>query len=224
MAEGIEKTMSSLLKVDSSQRNRHTDEIISITVDALKKGALIIYPTETVYGLGVDCFNEEALGKLYKVKKRDKSKPVSLIAADIPMVMEYIDRVPDSGKKMMNRFWPGPLTLIFKAAAHVNSMLTGGIGIGFRVPDNVLCRMLSKKLGRPITSTSANLSGGKECRTIAEIPQEIKAAADVILDEGTTRRDVPSTVISVAAEPPELLRDGAISKTVIESYLGVCLK
>lgn len=211
--------MNHLIVINQEQPD---DDGIRIAVEALQHGGLIIYPTETVYGLGVDCENEHAVKNLYRVKKRKEAKPISLIAADIEMVLDYVDKVSDFGRRLMDRFWPGPLTIVFEAETNVNPLIRGGTSaIGIRVPDNVLCCTLVQQLGRPITSTSANLSGEKECRRIEQIPGGLKSAAEVILDGGKTRGIAPSTVISVTADIPEILREGAVSRNLIENFLGI---
>jgi len=213
--------MSHLIVINQEQPD---EDNVRIAVETLRQGGIIIYPTETVYGLGVDCENEQAVKNLYRVKKRKETKPFSLIAADREMVQDYVDEVSDFGRKLTDRFWPGPLTIVFKANENVNPLITcGTAAIGMRVPDNMLCRTLVQQLGRPITSTSANLSGEKECRIIKQIPDALKTAVEVILDGGETRGTVPSTVISVASDTPEILREGAIPRNLIENYLGMIL-
>ena len=213
--------MNHLIVINQEQPDK---DGVRTAVETLQQGGIIIYPTETVYGLGVDCENEQAVKNLYRVKKRKETKPFSLIAADREMVLDYVDEVSGFGRKLMDRFWPGPLTIVFKARTNVNPLITGGTAaIGIRVPDNMLCCTLVQQLGRPITSTSANLSGEKECRRIEQIPGALKSAADVILDSGETRGIVPSTVISIANDPPEILREGAVSRNLIEDFLGITL-
>ena len=210
--------MSRLIKIDREQMK---EEAVAAAVNALRDGAMIIYPTETIYGLGVDCTQQEAIKKLYRVKKRARSKPVALIAADRAMVMRYVVEVSEDAHRLMEEFWPGALTLVFNADECVGRLLTGGTGtIGIRVPGDALCRMLAKGLGRPITATSANIAGEKESRSLDQIPYEITSSADFILDGGTTPGTAPSTVISVASDRLEVLRDGAVPRNVLERFLG----
>ena len=213
--------MSHLILINQEQPDKDS---VRITIEALRQGEIIIYPTETVYGLGVDCENEQAVRNLYRVKKRKETKPFLLIAADREMVRNYVNEVSDFGHRLMDKFWPGPLTIVFKAGTNVSQLVRGGTTeIGIRVPDNMLCRSIVKELGRPITSTSANLSGEKECSTIEQIPMAVRSAAAIILDGGKTRGIVPSTVISITADPPEILRDGAVSRDLIENFLNINL-
>ena len=210
--------MSRQITIDREQMK---EEAVAAAVTALRGGAMIIYPTETVYGLGVDCTQRDAVKKLYRVKKRASSKPVALIAADRAMVMRHVVGVSADAHRLMEEFWPGALTLVFSANELVGRLLTGGTGtIGIRVPGDALCRLLAKGLGRPITATSANFSGEKESRSLEQVPHGITSSADVILDGGTTPGIAPSTVVSVATGRLEMLRDGAVPRNVLERFLG----
>ncbi len=196
-------------------------DIIDAVVEVLLNGEMIIFPTETLYGLGVDCENEKAVQRLYNHKKRSEQKAVPVIASDLKMVLKYIKNPSKAGEQLIERFWPGPLTLVFEAQPSVLPVITGNSGtIGIRIPDSGFCRDLVRKLGRCISATSANFSGCNENRRIWDIPEKLRAACALILHGGETPRTVPSTVISLTGDRPVMLREGVIKKNIIEEALG----
>lgn len=212
--------MERVIRLDPTNKGCPDDDSLIALVKDLRNGAVIIYPTETVYGLGADCNNENAVRKLFMIKNRDKSKPISIIAGDISMALCYVENVSETAKSLMDAFWPGPLTLVFSAGERVNRMIRAGTdSVGVRVPGSEFCRRLALKLGNPITSTSVNISGEPECRAVKDIPRDIKSAADIIVDGGRLTENLPSTVVSVVDMTPVILREGAISTSLIEKYV-----
>lgn len=197
-------------------------EVVQTAADVLKRGGVIVYPTDTVYGIGVDVAQVSAMKRLFEIKKRDTLKPVSLMVTGIVMVEEYVESIPLYSAKVLNAYWPGPLTAVFRAKKDINPLLTReGDTIGFRVPDNAFCLELIRLYNNPITSTSANLSGEKECTSIEQLVSEVKDAVDLIIDGGEITGGVPSTVVFFDYESPKLLREGAIPKIEIERLLGI---
>ncbi|MEI6126498.1 MAG: L-threonylcarbamoyladenylate synthase [Pseudomonadota bacterium] len=185
----------------------------------VKKGGIIIYPTETVYGLGALYSNEEALKRVFAVKGRDELKPVLVLIREPAELHSLASDVSGQALALARNFWPGPLTLIFKAAAHLSPLLTGiDNTIGCRVSSSLAAQRLLDFLPEPLTSTSANLSGGINPSTIEEIPEELRNAVDVILDAGATHGGLPSTVIDVTRLPFTVVREGALpSQQVLSS-------
>lgn len=198
--------------------NGSDDKVIIEAVEAMKDGKIIVFPTETLYGLGTDCENEEAVDKLFQVKKRDSSKALPILAADIGMVLKYADAPPAYGIELMEKLWPGAVTMVFNAQPTVISRLTGNSGtIGIRVPGSDFCRKMIQRMGRGITATSANFSGEPESRTIWEIPDAVKDKSEIILHAGEYAESAkPSTVIAVYEDQPRLLRKGAVPVEKIE--------
>ncbi len=197
------------------------DQDIDRAAKLLKCGGLIIYPTDTVYGLGVDAENPQALDRLFSIKQRDRYKPVSLIASDVGMVKKLTAELPEYGEKLMDSFWPGPLTIVLKTLPGNPGSTGGDRGtIGIRIPANELCIRLVRAFGRPITSTSANLSGGADCSAVDQIHRSLRSAADLIIDAGRTEGAVPSTVISIAEDRPRIIREGAVPKGALETIAG----
>jgi L-threonylcarbamoyladenylate synthase len=172
---------------------------------------VIAYPTDTFYGLGADPRDPEAVKKVFDIKGRKAGQPILLLLHDRSEVTAWASAVTRSAERLMDRFWPGPLTLVFPAAAHVLPELTGGSGtIGLRVPGNDLTRDLLCYMGTALTGTSANRSGGRDPRTAEEVMREVGDRVDLVLDGGATAGDRPSTVVDVTVEPPRVIRQGII--------------
>lgn len=189
--------------------------------DFLKTGNILLYPTDTVYGLGVDALNAEALKKLKELKGRDaeeSKKPISILVADMAMAGEYAEVTP-LAEKLAARFLPGKLTLVLKAKSNLPDELTAGTGtIGIRIPHNVFCLTLVREFGRPITATSANVAGMETKSSAPEILAQFGERAGMIgkvIDAGELVHSLPSTVVDARNEKPLLLREGAVSKDSI---------
>jgi len=182
--------------------------------EVVRAGGVIAYPTDTFYGLGADPGNREAVRKLFAIKGRKTDQAILLLLADRSEVPAWASGITGSAERLMGRFWPGPLTLVFPAAAHVLPELTGGSGtIGLRVPGHETTRALLRYLGTALTGTSANRSGGRDLRTIDEVMAEVGGRIDLVLDGGTAATDRPSTIVDVTIEPPRIIRQGIIDIT-----------
>jgi L-threonylcarbamoyladenylate synthase len=187
----------------------------------LKSGGVIAFPTETFYGLGADAENEKAVEKVYVIKGRTFTKPLPLIIGDPSHLDRYVKRIPETARILIADFWPGALTLVFEASAFVLPRLTGGTGkIGIRLSSHPIASRLSEMLSRPVTATSANLSGEKECSSIDDMGTPLKERVDAVVDGGQTPGGLGSTIIDVTTDPPALLREGAIPSSFIEDRLG----
>ena len=216
-----EPVIREIIRIDSENpKCNYEDEIARIS-EELDRGKLIIYPTETVYGLGVDFQNDSAMKRLCDVKGRETSKQISVIAADTQMALQYIEKPKTSASMLMEMFWPGPLTIVFPAnKEYFSKKSEKSFTLGIRVPGNSFCRNLAEKFGRPITATSANFSGEKESISIDQIHQDVVNSVDIIIDGGELLSRIPSTVISVVNDYPVILREGAIPRNKIEECLG----
>ena len=193
---------------------------LMMVAEVIKAGGIIGYPTETVYGLGADPFNPAAVNKIFRLKGREKNKPILLIAENIDQVKQLTAEYPRAAETLASAFWPGPLTLVFRASPELPVEIIGvNRTIGIRIPDHKMCLELIKISGVPITSTSANISGNKNPTSAEEVAANFGDQLDLIIDGGQTKSEIPSTVISVDQENVRLLRQGAISKTEIEKIL-----
>ena len=187
------------------------DKVFARCREVVRARGVIAYPTDTFYGLGADPRDPEAVKRIFAIKGREAGQPILLLLRDRSEVAAWASVVTPSAERLMERFWPGPLTLVFPAAPHVLPELTGGGGtIGLRVPGNELTRELLRNLGTALTGTSANRSGGRDPRTAEEVMREVGDRVDLVLDGGATTGDRPSTVVDVTVEPPRIIRQGAI--------------
>jgi L-threonylcarbamoyladenylate synthase len=187
------------------------DAVFERCRDVVRTRGVIAYPTDTFYGLGADPRDPEAVRRIFAIKGREAGQPILLLLHDRSEVAAWASTVTPSAERLMERFWPGPLTLVFPAAPHVLPELTGGSGtIGLRVPGNKLTRELLRNLGTALTGTSANRSGGRDPRTADEVMREVGDRVELVLDGGTTTGDRPSTVVDVTVEPPRIIRRGTI--------------
>ena len=178
----------------------------------LNRGGLVAYPTESWYGLAVDPFNPEALDRLFAVKQRDKSKPVPTIISSRDQLALLVQEVPPSCRVLMERFWPGPLTLVFPARSHVPSRLTAGTGtVAVRCSSHPLAAGLAEAFAGPITATSANISGRPPQDSARGVADCLGAEVDMILDGGRTAGVCASTVVSCLGGTLSCVRRGQIA-------------
>ena len=182
-------------------------------------GGIVAYPTETFYGLGADATNEKAIEKIFAVKGRNFNNPISLIIGQADDIHPLVQDVPEAARKLMKTFWPGALTIVFLAANNVSPLLTAQSGkIGLRVSSHPGAQGIVQKLKRPLTATSANLTGAPECTRASEVAEQIGDKIDAIIDLGPTPGAAGSTIIDITCDPPVILREGVISRKTIEKY------
>jgi L-threonylcarbamoyladenylate synthase len=188
-------------------------------IAALQAGKLVVYPTETFYAIGADAFSRVALQRLFRAKGREEGRPIGLIAADTSMAFSVAREVPIDARRLADAFWPGPLTIVMPAREEIAPELAGPDGVGVRVSPNPVARSLSAGLGRPITATSANLSGAAPASTIAEARAGLGGKVKVYLEGEKLTALVPSTVIAVNGSGWKMVRVGAISAERIAAVL-----
>lgn len=188
---------------------------------ALKRGELVAFPTETVYGLGADATNVTAVGKVYAAKGRPSDNPLIVTVADADMVGQYATITPLAAK-LMQAFWPGPLTIILNILPGRLSMkVTGGLQTAaFRNPDNALTRKLIATAGVPIVGPSANTSGKPSPTTADHVLHDLDGKIAGVLDDGPTQVGVESAIIDLTVTPPAILRPGAIGPDELEPLIG----
>ncbi len=190
-------------------------------LDALREGELVVYPTETFYGIAADAFLTAALDRLFTLKGRDRKKPIALIAADSPMAFELAASIPNTARKLAEAFWPGPLTLVLPPRDGIPRALVGPEGIGIRVSPHPVARALAAGLGRPITATSANLSGHPPAVTLAEARAALGDKIKVYLEGGKLGAARASSVVACDPEGIRVLREGAIGERELLAALSV---
>jgi len=201
----------------------HSEEdVINSAAAIVSRGGVIAYPTETIYGLGADATNEQAIRRIFEIKGRNFNNPISLIIGHSQNVYPLVRKVTASAQKLMDAFWPGPLTIIFEAAGNVSPLLTADTGrIGIRLSGHDAARKIAGKAGKPLTATSANLSGSPECATADQVISQLGDRLDTIVDLGKTSGSVSSTIIDATTEQPVILRSGGISQEEIFKKTGL---
>ncbi len=195
---------------------------IADAVATLATGGVVVFPTETYYGLAADPRHDEAVERLYLVKGRAPDLVIPLIAADRAQVETQIGPLTSLAACLADRFWPGPLTLAIAPVRRFAAQVHGpGGSVAVRVPDHAVARALAAACGCPLTSTSANRSGRPPVRTAADAERELGSLIDLILDAGSTSGGAPSTIVDVTGASPVLVRAGAIAwARVLESCTG----
>lgn len=199
----------------------HFQEIDAAAKD-LQDGQLVAFPTETVYGLGADATNEEAVKQVYAAKGRPSDNPLIVHVASIDMVEKYAAEIPDKAWKLMKHFWPGSLTIILKIkAGSLSKTVTGGLStVAFRFPNNQATIELIRRAGVPMVGPSANTSGKPSPTTAQHVYHDLHGKIKGILDDGPTQVGVESTVLDMSTDQPTILRPGAVTKEDIESVIG----
>ncbi|MBN3038268.1 MAG: threonylcarbamoyl-AMP synthase [Candidatus Omnitrophica bacterium] len=205
-------------------------EIINIDpqdldLDKIKKAAMIIteggivaFPTETVYGLAADYSNSEAVKRIFTIKRRPEHKPLTIQIHDINSLNELVSDIPVFAYKLMSAFWPGPLTLIFRAKKGLPAYLNTGAQdtVGVRIPNNKIALDLIRESGKPIVAPSANISGRPPAKDVKEVLNDFDGLIDMVVDGGEVELGVASTVLDLTQEPFAVLREGAISNKDIQ--------
>lgn len=195
-------------------------DLIGQAAKVLQSGGVIGYPTETVYGIGCNAFDAEAVNRIFQLKQRDRGKAMILIAADLLQISDLVESIPESAEKLMENFWPGPLTMVFKSSQFLKDFaFRKSKTIAVRIPDCAICLSLLKTCDFPIVSTSANRSGEPDATTAEELISTFHNDLDLIIDGGRTPSKAPSTVVDLTRNPPRILREGIISVLEINTVL-----
>ena len=186
-------------------------------VEILKKGGIVAYPTDTVYGLGGDVFNIEAIKRIYNVKRRAEEMPLPVLLADAAQLTCIVADVPEVAWLLIKRFWPGGLTLVMHKKASLPDIITAGSDkVAVRIPDHAVPLSLISGLGRPIVGTSANISGKPNLLTAEEVERQLDGQVDLIIDAGRCPGGLESTVVDVTGEAPAILRRGVIGEEEVK--------
>jgi L-threonylcarbamoyladenylate synthase len=210
-----------ILKVDREHPSR---EDLSKTIQILREGGLVAFPTDTFYGLGADARNPIAVERLYQVKGREEAKPILVVVSDRERAIALATNVSKEARQLMERFWPGPLSLLLSARSDFPpALLGGGSKIGVRVPNHPTALALLREWGGPMTATSANPAGGNSPVTAEEVAESLGPKVDLILDAGPLPGGQPSTIVDATLRPPRLVRPGRIPFSLVMEALGLTL-
>lgn len=183
-------------------------------------GGVVALPTDTLYGLAADPFSSAAVARVFAVKGRAAERALPLIAADAAQVGAHLGRLPATGQRLAEKFWPGPLTLLIAAAPALAADVTGGTGkVGVRVPADAVARAICAEADRPITATSANVSGEPATADPDQVERSLGNRLDLLIDTGPTRGGAPSTIVDVTGGDPVLVRAGALAWEDIQAWL-----
>lgn len=199
--------MTPIVKFDPAR----PEEAFSRCKDVISSGGVLVYPTDTFYGLGADPKNPASVKRLFEIKARQADQPILLLIDDAAEVRNWAREITGETERLMRAFWPGPLTLVFKARQDVLPALTAGTKtIGLRMPGNSLTRQLLAFLGSPLTGTSANRSGDPSPETAEEALAMLQGMVDMVLDTGRSQGGKPSTILDVTGTDMKVIREGAI--------------
>lgn len=195
-------------------------ETLAAALKALTRGQVIVFPTETFYGLGADALNPDAVERIVALKGRNPDSPIAVVVADQRMLPQVASAVPPLAQKLIDRFWPGPLTLILQARVGLPAPLLNREGkIGVRVSSHPLAMRLTRELGRPLTATSANPSGKEPARTIQEARNYFARQIEVFVDGGVLAGKTGSTVAEVIEGKLRIIREGEISAEELKKWI-----
>lgn len=197
-----------ILKVDP--RNPDSN-LIRYAAAVIKLGGLVAFPTETVYGVAANLLDKKAVERLYRVKRRPRSKPFTVHISDLNSIKDMECRITKSARPLIDKFWPGPLTIILRAK--------NGAKIGFRMPANRIALDLIRAAGVPVIAPSANVSGSGAPSTAKAVLKELDGKIDALLDAGRAEFGVESTVVDLTARPARILREGAIGRVELEKTI-----
>jgi L-threonylcarbamoyladenylate synthase len=194
--------------------------LVKYAADQIRSGEVLGMPTDTFYGLAADPFNLRAVDKVYEIKTRSRHKPLSLLIESIDQAEELAKSLPEQFYILARKFWPGPLTIIVKAGSRLPLKVTANTGnVALRVPNAAIPRAVVAAAAIPITATSANLSGASECTSAEQVRAQLHERIQIIVDGGTSPRDVASTIIDLSDDngPWRIIREGAIPSEQISS-------
>jgi L-threonylcarbamoyladenylate synthase len=204
-------------KVDSENPE---PEIIKQAAAIIQQGGVVAFPTRCLYGLGADAFDPDAVDRVLQIKQRPADNPILVLIDSRQRLSDLATQIPPAAEALMQTFWPGRLTLVFRAQQNLPHQLTASSGkIGVRLPGHPVAFALAKQAGKAITGTSANLSGSPGCSRVSALDAQISAQVDLTLDGGTLKGGVGSTVVDITETPPQILREGQVSADQIHRAL-----
>ena len=213
----FQATIQTLMRICTPRNDPQTD--IDAAVRILQNGGVVAVPTDTLYGLAANPFDEAAVEHIFRLKGRSKSVALPLLLADADDISKYAEAVPELASIMVKHFWPGTLTIVLKKSDAVPELVSGGANtVALRVPDHSVPRAIARELGVPITGTSANRSGEQAFTTSQAVRAEFGDELDLIVCGGKTPSGLASTVLDLSGDLPSILRQGAIPRSDIEKF------
>jgi len=196
-----------------------SDLRVKKAVDCIKSGGIIAIPTDTVYGVGADPFNVEAVQKLYTIKGRPEDKPIPLVLGTVEDVKQVAQNLTGYFYHLTEKFWPGGLTIVVEAKNLLPQLTAGGTTVGLRIPNQLILLEILQKFGSPLAITSANISGQPAATSPDEFGEELTSKIDYIVDDGKTPGPIPSTVYDISVSPPQVRREGVIPAETLAKEL-----
>ena len=194
---------------------------IKNAAEIIKNGGIVLFPTETVYGIGANALNDDAVKKIFTAKGRAQDNPLILHISDLDMLNQIVDNISEIEYKLMDAFWPGPFTIILNKKEGIANVATcKGNTVGIRMPSNKIAHDLIKESGVPIAAPSANISGKPSGTNLKDILEELKDRVDYIIDGGETDIGIESTVVRVINDEVKILRPGKITREDIERIIS----
>lgn len=197
--------------------------IIKQAASIINRGGVVVFPTETVYGIGADALNDEAAGKIFKAKGRPQDNPLIVHIADFEDLNDLVTDIPQNARILAEHYWPGPLTMIFNKKDALSDKITAGLDTAaIRLPVNKIALAIIRESGKPIAAPSANTSGKPSPTEASHVVDDLMGKVDMIIDGGATDIGVESTVVDVTCTPPMILRPGRVTWEDIKEVLGSC--
>ena len=200
--------------------SKENQKDIKKVIDTLNKNGVVILPTDTVYGIAADASNEEAVRKIYEVKHRKFTKPCNILVSNIDMIRKVTKNVSPEEEKIMKKYFPGALTMIFDKNDKIPNIVTANLDTrGLRMPNNKFLLERREKYGKPIVATSLNLAGEESYTNVEKIEKTLKNNVDLIVDGGETKIGIPSTIIKIEDKKIRILREGPITKEELQKEI-----
>lgn len=201
--------------------NEVNDTKLKEAVEIIRGGGIVVFPTETVYGIGANALDEEAIKRLYEVKQRPLTQPLSLLVSDLNMIKKLTKDITELEYKLMEKFFPGPLTIILKKKDIIPNITTAELGtVGIRMPSGEIARKLVEYANVPIATPSANITGRPSGTNIEDIIKDFEGKVDYFIDGGKSKIGKPSTIVKVIDNVPHILRMGSITESQIAEVAG----
>lgn len=202
-------------------RSENVDENMTEIIETIKSGGLVVFPTETVYGIGADALNTESVSEIFVVKERPRDNPLIVHISNESQLNKIVDKVPLSARRVMDEFWPGPITLIFNKKVIVPDITSGNLEtVAIRMPSNEIARKIIEASDTPLAAPSANISGKPSPTNVDHVILDLFGKVDIIIDGGSAEYGIESTVLDFTGEKPTILRPGSITKEDLKRVLN----